>query len=191
MGVGGEDHLSHEWQINKAAAKLWRHNRLLSFNITISVSSQRGPVHSFNHRRELLLNDFLSMLLWLYQYLHQCSKWPYFPEEPCVTNHRSGPFGSSKRNNLTSDKGKICPPQAWKQYRCCSRWHGSICSFHGTICLPLRHLHPLCFFTFPISSSPVFFFSFFHWATAEGRFSNVSSYQWITHFPPFFFFTSR
>lgn len=55
-------------------------------------------------------------------------------------------------NNLTLNKGKIYSPQARVQYHCSSRWHSSICSFHGTICLQLRQLRPLCSPLFPISS---------------------------------------
>lgn len=64
-------------------------------------------------------------------------------------------------NNLTLNKGKIYSPQAWVQYRCSSRWHSSICSFHRTICLRLRLLYPL------LSLSPILSPLFSRCAAAE------------------------
>jgi len=70
------------------------------------------------------------MLLWLYQYLHQGSKWLYFPAECCVTNHRCSWFGSinepfnleQKKDLFSTGLGRVSLLQSMAQlYLLCSQ----------------------------------------------------------------------
>lgn len=72
-----------------------------------------------------------------------------FPKGVLCNQSSVRPIRRAQMNNLTLNKEKIYSPQARVQYHCSSRWHSSICRLHGTICLRLRQIHPLCSPLFP------------------------------------------